>query len=41
MATKQQTLFRFISLRAPEIGKKEEQKKRFVFHPDNTTAVFF
>lgn len=41
MATKQQTLFRFISLRAPELSKKEEQKKRFVFHPDNTTGVFF
>jgi len=40
MATKQHTLFRFISLRAPELNKKEEQKKRFVFHPDNTTAVF-
>src|SRR5690606_522703 len=41
MATKQQTLFRFISLRAPELSKKEEQTKRFVFHPDNTTGVFF
>src|SRR5690606_6558647 len=41
MATKQQTLFRFISLRAPELSKKEGQEKRFVFHPDNTTGVFF
>lgn len=29
MATKQHTLFRFISLRAPELSKKEEQKKAF------------
>lgn len=41
MATRQQTLFRFISLRDPELSKKKGRKKRFVFHPDNITGVFF
>jgi len=38
---KQQTLFRFVSLRAPEKSKSENQEKRFVFHPDNKSGVFF
>ncbi len=37
---KQQTLFRFVSLRAPEKSDNENQEKRFVFHPDNTSGVF-
>ena len=37
----QNTLYRFVSLRAPELSKKEDQEKRFVFHLDNTTGVFF
>lgn len=37
----QQTLFQFVSLRAPEKSKKEHQEKRFVFHTDNESGVFF
>lgn len=37
----QVTLYRFVSLRSPELSKKEDQEKRFVFHPDNQTGVFF
>ena len=35
------TLYRFVSLRSPELSKKENQEKRFVFHPDNKTGAFF
>ncbi len=38
---KQLTLFRFVSLRAPEKIKPEKQDIQFVFHPDNKTGVFF
>ncbi|WP_462223205.1 hypothetical protein [Flavobacterium sp.] len=37
----QNTLYRFVSLRAPELSKKEDQETRFVFHPDNSTGQFF
>ena len=37
----QHTLYRFVSLRNPELTKKENQNKRFVFHPDNKSGVFF
>lgn len=37
----QNTLFRFVSLRGPELTKKENITKRFVFHPDNATGFFF
>lgn len=37
----QLTLYRFVSLRSPELSKKENQEKRFVFHLDNRTGVFF
>ncbi len=29
------TLYRFVSLRNPELSKKENQEVRFVFHPLN------
>ena len=35
------TLYRFVSLRGVELSKKENQEKRFVFHPDNITGPFF
>lgn len=43
MSNRQQTLFRFVSLRAPEaITKdKKEQRKLFVLHPDNQSGAFF
>ena len=37
----QTTLFRFVSLRSAELTKKENQNKRFIFHPDNQTGAFF
>ncbi len=37
----QHTLFRFQSLRNPELSKKKDQTKRFVFHPDNRNGKFF
>lgn len=37
----QTTLFRFVSLRSAELSKKENQDKRFIFHPDNQTGTFF
>ncbi len=37
----QTTLFRFVSLRSAELAKKENQDKRFIFHPDNQTGTFF
>ena len=37
----QTTLFRFVSLRSAELTKKENQDKRFIFHPDNQTGPFF
>ena len=37
----QLTLYRFVSLRSPELTKKEHQEKRFVFHPDNESGKFF
>lgn len=37
----QTTLFRFVSLRSAELTKKENQDKRFIFHPDNKTGTFF
>lgn len=37
----QTTLFRFVNLRSAELSKKENQDKRFIFHPDNQTGVFF
>ncbi|WP_395043103.1 hypothetical protein [Flavobacterium sp.] len=43
----QNTLYRFVSLRSPELLNVENQEKRFVFHPENfkkladTTGVFF
>lgn len=37
----QTTLFRFVSLRSAELTKKENQDKRFIFHPDNQTSTFF
>jgi len=37
----QVTLYRFVSLRSPELSKKDDQEKRFVFHPDNKTGKFF
>jgi hypothetical protein len=37
----QLTLYRFVSLRSPELSKKEDQEKRFVFHPDNLSGEFF
>lgn len=37
----QTTLFRFVSLRSAELTKKENQDKRFIFHPDNQTGIFF
>jgi len=37
----QTTLFRFVSLRSAELTKKENQNKRFIFHPDSQTGAFF
>lgn len=37
----QLTLYRFVSLRSPELTKTENQEKRFVLHPDNSTGPFF
>ena len=37
----QNTLFRFISLRNPELTKEKEKEIRFVFHPVKTTSIFF
>jgi hypothetical protein len=43
----QNTLYRFVSLRSPELSKKENQEFRFVFHPENdkklanTSGIFF
>ena len=37
----QTTLFRFVSLRSAELTKKENQDKRFIFHPDYKTGPFF
>lgn len=37
----QTTLFRFVSLRSAELTKKENQDKRFIFHPDIQTGPFF
>ena len=37
----QTTLFRFVSLRSAELSKKENQDKRFIFHPDYNTGSFF
>lgn len=37
----QTTLFRFVSLRSAELTKKEDQDKRFIFHPDYKTGPFF
>lgn len=37
----QHTLFRIVSLRNPERYKKENQHLSFVFHPDNSSGVFF
>ena len=36
----QTTLFRFVSLRSAELTKKENQDKRFIFHP-NPSGTFF
>jgi hypothetical protein len=36
----QTALFRFVSLRSPELTKKENLDKRFVFYPENTNGVF-
>lgn len=36
----QVTLFKFQSLRAPELLKEESLEKRFIYHPDNS-GVFF
>jgi hypothetical protein len=30
-----------VSLRSAELTKKENQDKRFIFHPDNQTGPFF
>ena len=37
----QTTLFRFVSLRSAELTKKENQDKRFIFHPNNQTRPCF
>ena len=37
----QHTLYRFVSLRNPELLNKINQTQRFVFHPDNTTGYYF
>jgi len=37
----QLTLYRFVSLRSPELSKKKDKEIRFVFHPDNRTGIFF
>jgi hypothetical protein len=37
----QNTLYRFVSIRNPELSKKEQQEIRFVFHPDSKTGKFF
>ena len=37
----QNTLFRFVSHRNPELTKLKDKEKRFVFHPDNKTGFFF
>ena len=37
----QNTLFRFISLRNPELTKEKDKEIRFVFHPEKTISVFF
>lgn len=37
----QNTLFRFVILRSAELSQKENQNKRFVFHPDNKSGFFF
>ena len=37
----QNTLFRFVSLRNPELTKPKDIEQRFVFHPDNSSGVFF
>lgn len=37
----QHTLYRFVSLRNPELSKKENQTKRFVFHPNELPSIFF
>ena len=35
------TLYRFVSLRNPELSDKKDQNQRFVFHFDNKSGVFF
>lgn len=37
----QLTLYRFVSLRSPELSESENQEKRFVFYPENSSGVFF
>jgi hypothetical protein len=37
----QNTLFRFISLRNPELTKEKDKEIRFVFHPIKTISEFF
>lgn len=37
----QNTLFRFVSLRSPELSRKEGKEQRFVLHPDNSSGYFF
>ncbi|MDR2511656.1 MAG: hypothetical protein LBC89_04255, partial [Bacteroidales bacterium] len=39
--TNQTTLFRFVNMRSPELTKKENQDKRFVFYPEGTTGGVF
>lgn len=37
----QNTLFRFVSLRNPELTKPKDIEQRFVFHTDNSSGAFF
>jgi hypothetical protein len=37
----QHTLYRFVSLRNPELSKKKDQTKRFVFYNEETIGGFF
>ncbi|WP_128330271.1 hypothetical protein [Apibacter sp. HY039] len=38
---KQNTLFRFVSLRSPELTKNEKQNSRFIFYPQNSESELY
>lgn len=40
-AKNQLTLYRFVSLRSPELSESENQEKRFVFYPESAQGIFY